>query len=266
MVACLCHLHRGTCRSATHAWTQPQDCLEGAPGLKPARAACWRAASSAVLYAAARNSCTSLLQVDVTAAEAVLPDDQKQAQGPVTKAGAANHITAALKQLGGQAAMKSDPWAEIKTGPLRIKPHKAQNTAVQVGVSRCLSRGQQGVRVFASCVQMPCSMAHCGGGNKRRSRWSASHCCAMSMRPLLADDHSQRILGTVTDDISDQSEGMRSFCPGPFHGGEASSAGTQFQGLLANLPPGQCELSQGWDWLQSNCRSFGSTSCRPVAC
>ena len=87
---------------------------------------------------------TPLLQVDVTAAEAVLPDDQKQAQGPVSKAGAANHITAALKQLGGQAAMKTDPWAEIKTGPLRIKPHKAQNTAVQVGASRCLSKGQQG--------------------------------------------------------------------------------------------------------------------------
>ena len=91
--------------------------------------------------------------MDVTAAEAVLPDEQKQAQGPVTKAGAANHITAALKQLGGQAAMKSDPWAEIKTGPLRIKPHKAQNTAVQVGISRCPSKGQQG----RSSLQNACS-------------------------------------------------------------------------------------------------------------
>eukprot|EP00891_Asterochloris_glomerata_P009772 jgi/Astpho2/9772/Aster-03748 len=94
------------------------------------------------------------VQVDVTAAEAVLPDDQKQAQGPVTKAGAANHITAALKQLGGQAAMKSDPWADIKTGPLRIKPHKAQNTAVQALRSIAEEQGRLTLSQFKRVKQL----------------------------------------------------------------------------------------------------------------
>lgn len=129
----------------------------------------------------------------------MLPDDQKQAQGPVTKAGAANHITAALKQLGGQAAMKSDPWADIKTGPLRIKPHKAQNTAVQVDVSRCLSEGQQGLEPLQHACRCSARLlfveAGAQGATGAQSGWSATHRCAASMRTPHAADYSQRRSG-----------------------------------------------------------------------
>lgn len=71
------------------------------------------------------------VQVDVTAVEEALPDSLKATNtGPHMQKGTANAISAALQQLGGPGRFGPDPWAPVRTGVMRPKPHTAHNQLV----------------------------------------------------------------------------------------------------------------------------------------
>uniref|UniRef100_A0A126X039 non-specific serine/threonine protein kinase n=1 Tax=Trebouxia arboricola TaxID=53268 RepID=A0A126X039_9CHLO len=71
------------------------------------------------------------VQVDVTAVEEALPESLKATNaGPQVPKGAANAISAAIQQLGGPARFGSDPWAPVRTGVMKPKPHTAHNQLV----------------------------------------------------------------------------------------------------------------------------------------
>ena len=71
------------------------------------------------------------VQVDVTAVEEALPESLKATTaGPQVPKGAANAISAAIQQLGGPARFGPDPWAPVRTGVMKPKPHTAHNQLV----------------------------------------------------------------------------------------------------------------------------------------
>lgn len=69
--------------------------------------------------------------LSLPAIQEALPDGLKAVnQGPQVSKSAANVISAAIQQLGGPSRFGPDPWAPVRTGVMRPKPHTAHNAQV----------------------------------------------------------------------------------------------------------------------------------------
>ncbi|KAL3133891.1 hypothetical protein ABBQ32_008349 [Trebouxia sp. C0010 RCD-2024] len=95
------------------------------------------------------------VQVDVTAVEEALPESLKATNaGPQVPKGAANAISAAIQQLGGPARFGPDPWAPVRTGVMKPKPHTAHNQLVHALQKVQRDNGKLSLSLFKRVKQL----------------------------------------------------------------------------------------------------------------